>query len=498
MSVADCWLARAAAQAEASSKRPLIWAADAEGGAPYIFKDPKNPNRNIGFEVDIAAALAKELGRPITFRQYEFEKLIPGLERGEFDFAMNGLEITPDRQKRVRFSKPYYAFKLQLVTRRDEVRFASLQGCKDIKGLVGTLEDTAASRLLDQQHVRKKIYSGQVEPYKDLADKVVDAVLLDLPIANYYARKSIVTPEEPDLKFVGDLVGRGYYAIAFNPRDEALASEVDAALDRLFAQGTLRRVYQKWSLWNDNQEEFLTPGVFREDDEMPGVDEGDAGGFLGLLLDGAWMTVRITCWSFLLAVVIALPIALARLYGPWPLRTLATLYVEFFRGIPVLLLLVFLYYGLPAMARAYGLADDGITLKMDAFAAAVLGFGLNYAAYESEIYRAGIRAVPAGQWEAAGSLGMSGTLTFRRIILPQAIRIILPPMTNDLVALFKDTSVVSVIAVVELSKQYQILTKSTSDNLVSIALATAALYLIMSVPLGYLSRFLERRWALHD
>src|ERR687894_824016 len=96
--------------------------------------------------------------------------------------------------------------------------------------------------------------------------------------------------------------------------------------------------------------------------------------------------------------------------------------------------------------------------------------------------------IPRGQWEAAASLGMSGPLTFRRGILP--------PMTNDFVALFKDTSLVSIIAVVELSKQYQILTKSGGDYL-QIGLATAALYLVMSVPLGYLSRYLEHRWGAH-
>src|SRR5262249_44331942 len=148
-------------------------------------------------------------------------------------------------------------------------------------------------------------------------------------------------------------------------------------------------------------------------------------------------------------------------------------------------------FGLPAVSEYYGL---GLTLKLDAFHAAVLGFGLNYAAYEAEIYRAGIGAVPHGQWEAAASLGMSSALTFRRVILPQAIRLILPPMTTDFVALFKDTSVVSIIAVVELSKQYQILAKSTG-NYLELGLATASLYLIMSVPLGYLSRYLEKQWA---
>src|SRR5262249_56482340 len=120
--------------------------------------------------------------------------------------------------------------------------------------------------------------------------------------------------------------------------------------------------------------------------------------------------------------------ARAALYGGGLLGLLATLYVEFFRGIPVLLLLFFLYYGLPGIAEYYHLP---VSLRLEPMHAAVLGFGLNYAAYEAEIYRAGISAIPAGQWEAAASLGMSRALTFRRIILPQALRTILPPMTND-------------------------------------------------------------------
>jgi polar amino acid transport system substrate-binding protein len=224
--------------------------------------------------------------------------------------------------------------------------------------------------------------------------------------------------------------------------------------------------------------------------------------YLPLLLQGAGMTIYITVLGFLLAMALGLPIALTRLYAPAPFRWLATIYVEFFRGIPVLLLVWFLYFGLPAVSEElYHLlyphalpTDLPWTWKLAPLVAAILGFGLNYAAYEAEIYRAGIGAIPVGQWEAAASLGMSAPLTFRRIILPQAIRIILPPMTNDFIALFKDTSVVSVIAVVELTKQYQTLAKD-SMKYIEMGLVTALLYLVMSVPLGYLSRYLEKRWG---
>jgi polar amino acid transport system substrate-binding protein len=191
------------------------------------------------------------------------------------------------------------------------------------------------------------------------------------------------------------------------------------------------------------------------------------------------------------AALLGLPIALLRLYGPAPLRCAAMVYIEFFRGVPVLLLLYFLYYGLPVIAETYQLP---VSLKLRPLAAAILGFGLNYAAYQAEIYRAGIASIPIGQWEAGISLGMTRIHTFSRIILPQAVRVILPPTTNDLVALFKDTSIVSIIAVEELTKEYQILAKSSLMYL-EIGFVTAVLYLVMSVPLGHLSRCLERRWG---
>jgi polar amino acid transport system substrate-binding protein len=462
---------------------PLRWATDAEGGAPFIFKDPKDPDTNIGFEVDIVAELEKELGRAIEPRQYAFSSLILGVQRGDCDFAMNGIEITPDRKEKVLFSRPYYVFREQLVVRAAESRFADLEGCRRIGCLVGTLEDTAADRLLQAQGIADKMDDGVVEPYRDLALGRLDAVLLDLPIAIYYARPN------PDLKFAGAPMARGYYAIAMRKEDTALKASIDAALENMIRDGRLRAIYRKWGLWDDAQDALAAAtgdDILTESRRLWTFSR-----YAPLLLQGAGLTVLIAFLSFGLAILIALPIALSRLYGPAPMRWAATAYVEFFRGIPVLLLLYVLYYGLADLSTASGL---GATLRLQPIEAAILGLGLNYAAYEAEIYRAGISAVPHGQWEAAACLGMTGWLAFRRIILPQAVRTILPPMTGDFVALFKDTSIVSTIAVVELSKEYQILSKSSMKYL-EIGLLTAALYLLMSVPLGVLSRRLEAVWG---
>jgi len=234
----------------AEKVRPLRWAADAEGGAPYIFQDPADPHRVIGFEVDLAEALSQRLGRPIEWVQYDFMSLVAGLQRGDFDFAMNGLEVTPDRAKVVRFSRPYYVYTLQLVVRKDETRFQNLEELLALGGTVGTLEETAAQRLLEEMGFSPKLYGNQTEPYLDLELGRIDAVLMDLPIAVYFAKPN------PKLKFLGEPIGEGYYAIAFRKEDEALAAEVDRALDSLIADGTLRKIYEKWGLWNDAQEKL--------------------------------------------------------------------------------------------------------------------------------------------------------------------------------------------------------------------------------------------------
>jgi polar amino acid transport system substrate-binding protein len=133
-------------------------------------------------------------------------------------------------------------------------------------------------------------------------------------------------------------------------------------------------------------------------------------------------------------------------------------------------------------------------LSLPALGAAIFGLAINYSAYEAEIYRAGLQAVPRGQMEAALALGMSQTLALRRVVVPQAARIVVPPITNDFIAMFKDTSVCSVITVMELTKQYSVQRNDTGATL-ELAALTALLYLLMSIPLARLASYLEHRMA---
>jgi len=453
----------------------ILWGSDAEGGAPYAFLDPKDPTKLVGFEVDIAEAIARELGVKMKQSQNAWDSLVPALERGDFDFAMNGIEITAARGEKVLFSIPYYIYTEQLVVRKDE---RAIQDVHDLKGKkVGTLSGAVAQDILmNMGGVDLRIYAGQVEPYEDLALGRIDAVLLDLPIAAYYGKQN------PKLKYAGRPIGEGYYGIAVRKGDDDLRKAIDEILVRLLTSGELRKIYEKWDLWNDAQEKLHrnikdTTGYAALEE----TKKKSLSAFFPMLLKGAGITIGISAASMALAVTLGLLITLMRLYGRPPFSTLATVYIEIYRGTPLLIQLYILYYGLP-----------NIGISLSPVVAAFLGLGMNYAAYEAELYRAGISAVPKGQMEAALSLGMTQGMALHRIILPQAFRIALPGVTNDFIALFKDSSLVSIIALVELTKTYTILA-ATTLRFFEFGLIVAVLYFAMSYPLSVLARRLEER-----
>jgi len=457
----------------------LLWGSDAEGGAPYVFPDPNGPSRLIGFEVDLARAIARELGVEARQAQNAWDSLIPALERGDFDIALNGLEITPSRRQVVLFSLPYYIYTTQLAVRKDEERIREMG---DLRGrTVGTLSGSVAQEILQAvPNVTIRVYTGQAEPYEDLVIGRIDAVLMDSPIAAYYAKPN------PALRYAGPPAGEGEYGIALRRADGELKAAVDEILIRLHRSGELRAIYEKWGLWNEAQERLrdrLEAGAravdLEESRKAPLVT------FLPTLLKGAGITVGISVVSMAIAVTLGLFLTLVRLYGTRWMAAFATAYIEFYRGTPLLVQLYILYYGLP---------NIGITLSP--LAAAFIGLGMCYAAYEAELYRAGINAVPKGQMESALSLGMSRNRALRWVVLPQALRIATPGITNDFIALFKDSSLVSVIAMVELTKTYNILA-ATTLRFFELGLVVAILYFAMSYPLSLMARRLEEKLKGH-
>jgi polar amino acid transport system substrate-binding protein len=206
--------------------------------------------------------------------------------------------------------------------------------------------------------------------------------------------------------------------------------------------------------------------------------------FLPMIGKAAITTIEISILSMVLAIVFGLLIALIRVYAPKPFSSLAVLYIEVMRGTPLLIQLYFIYFALPTFG-----------INISPFLAAVIGLGLNYSAYEAENYRAGLFSVPRGQMEAAMSLGMTRNQALRHIIIPQAIRLVIPPITNDFISLLKDSSLVSVITMVELTKLYSQLA-STYYDYMGTGIIIAAVYLLIGLPFVKLSKMAENHFAL--
>jgi polar amino acid transport system substrate-binding protein len=489
--------ARVSAQAP-----PLKWGGDAEGGAPYVEADPDNPQHMVGFDVEIAELVAASMGRTAEFHQIAFTSLDQSARRGDFEIGLSGIEDTPARRATLAVSDPYYEFREVLTVRaRDQARFTALADLKGRK--VGTLGGTLAYEILLEAEKTSGItavsYDDDVHPYSDLLLGRLDAVLLDNVLANRAMRRNSGLFTHPDP------VAVGHYVVIAPPSATELRDRVNGVLRQAMRDGTLEKIFRKWSVWNEDQPRLFARVMAANPASATGP-EGRAGGvsvpgagvpgavapiagasagamarYLPSLFRAAIVTLVLSCLSMALAVSLGIGIAIARVYGAGPVTLAFTTYVEVMRGTPVLLQLFVIYYGL---------AD---VIRLPAFAAALLGLGLNYAAYESEIYRSALESVPKGQLEAARILGFSTFQALRLIRAPQAFRFALAPMTNDFVALLKDSSLVSVLTVVELTKQTQIFATNVGSWAIP-GVACGALYLAMSLPLSQLARHLERRW----
>jgi len=486
MRVAAALLAFAPVSIVHAQSPELRWGGDAEGGAPFVEASAADPARVEGFDVDVAALLASGLGRSPRFIQTGFTTLDAAAARGDFDVALSGIEDTPARRARLAVTIPYYEFREILTVRAaDRDRYRSLA---DLRGRrIGTLGATLAYDLLVAAQTREGIvpvtYEDDVHPYSDLALGRVDAVVLDFILARRGVLRNADLVNQPDPLAVGHYVG------LLGPTQTVLRDRMNDILRDAMRDGRLEAIFRRWNVWNEDQPRLYArlQGDGGQDVGIRDQGSGNRGvwaeavRYLPSLLNAAVITVLLSGLSMALAVGVGVLIASGRIYGSALLRAALTTYVEVIRGTPLLLQLFVLYFGLAPF------------VQLPAFVAALLGLGLNYAAYESEIYRGALEAVPAGQLDAARTLGFTERQTLLLVRAPQAFRLALAPMTNDFVALLKDSSLVSVITVVELTKQTSIFAANIGSWVLPGAMC-AALYLILSLPLARLARRLERSW----
>lgn len=425
-----------------------------------------------GFDIDLGAAIARELGVKARFINASFDGIFPALQNGTFDAVMSAVTITPDRSASMLFSDPYYDSGQLIVVNQDR---QGINTPDDLKGkTVGVQINTTAQFDLEKREgVKVAKYNTIDLALLDLRNRRIDAVVTDAPVLKYMIFQSF-----RELKPVGRRFTDEKFGVALAQESEDLRLEINKALKKIKETGEYDRIHEKW--FGEAAEKAAQQEAQRAKPKV--FDLGIIRRTLSFFLRGVWLTAKLALLSLGLGLPIGLLLSLMRVQSSRLIMAPAALYVEVMRGTPLLVQILFIYFVLPYFG-----------IYLPAFVSGIIALTLNCAAYISEIFRAGILSIDVGQMEAARSLGMTYSQAMRRIILPQTFRRVVPPLTNEGIALLKDSSLVSVIGLTELARTGQELASRYAAPL-TIWPVVAVFYLILTFPLTRVAEYLERRW----
>ena len=416
-------------------------------------------NKLTGYDVEFMEALGRKAGVRIQFVEVPWDSMFAALSSGRIDVVANQVTKNPERQGLYDLSTPYIETTGVVVVAEDDDSVKKLSDIKDKRAgqnLTSNWAETAkanGAQVVGVDSMDKAI--------QNLRQGSVDVVVNDkLAVRNFLA-----TTDNPGVKIVAETDDKSESVLAAR-KNSGYMPALNKGINELKADGTSQRLYDKY--FNPKAEPITDWKMIREN-----------------AWPMAWaaikVTIPLTIISFVIGLIIALGVAIARM-STNPLAFLpARLFISIFRGIPVLVLLLLIYFGLPQFGW-----------KLAPFTAAVIGFSLNVAGYGAEIIRAAIQSVPRGQWEAARTIGMDHRTTLRRVIIPQAARTAVPPLSNTLIDLVKSTSLASAILVVELLRQAQIAAAPTFKFFTLYSLA-ALYYWLISVVLSFFQARIEKR-----
>jgi len=456
-----------------------------------------------GFDIDLGNAIGQELGVRVRWKNMEWAGVLGSLENRLADAIMSGMTITEERkQKGYGFSRPYFLSGQAIVRRKGD---GAIRGPDDLKNRTVAVQiETTGQEAVEKLGLPPE----RIHKFKRLQDALLDvrngrsaAAVGDLPALLDIIRKGYAE----ELEVAGGVFVHENLGIATRRGERELIAAINRALDTIIAEGRYAQIYRRWIDRSfttahvadldrvKDQGTLTTTAATSESPAAPTAPVPGSGSAFGIrwplmqealpwLLRGAWMTLYLTLATLLIGIPAGLLVALARLSPFRPLSLVAMAYVEVIRGTPLLMQIYVIYFVLPAF-----------NIRIPEIASALTALSVNAAAYIAEIFRAGIQSIDVGQMEAARALGMDYRAAMRWVILPQTMRRVLPPLTNEGIALLKDSSLVSVISISELMMvgiQYA----TTTGSPTTIYLAVALFYLAMTLPLTYLARRLEAKW----
>ena len=459
-----------AGQKATPTKDKYIIASDSSF-APFVFQD--DSNQYTGIDMELIKAIAKDQGFTVEVTNPGFDAAINSVQTGQADGIIAGMSVTDARKKTFDYSDPYYTANSILAVKDS----SNIKSYEELKGkTVGVKTGTASQTFLEENKSKYgysiKTFSDAASMYDSLNTGSVAAVMDDEPVVKYAIKqgKKLKTPIE------GTPSGQVAFAVKKGSNPE-LIEMFNNGLANLKESGKYQEILDKY---------------LASEEKESTVDESTIWGLLQNnyqeLLKGLGVTIALALISFAIAMVIGIIFGMFSVSPYKPLRWIAEIFVDVIRGIPLMIVAAFIFWGIPNLIESM----TGQQSPINAFVAGTIALSLNAGAYIAEIVRGGIQAVPVGQMEASRSLGISYSKTMQKIILPQATKIMLPNFVNQFVIALKDTTIVSAIGLAELFKTGKDIIARNYQSFRMYAIL-AVLYLIIITLLTRLAKRLEKR-----
>ena len=443
--------------------------------APFVFQNDQS--KYTGIDMELIKAIAKDQGFTLEISNPGFDAAVSDVQNGNADGMIAGMTITDARKATFDFSDPYYTTNSILAVQES----SKISSYEDLKGkTVGVKNGTASQTFLEENKSKYgykiKTFSDGASMYDSLNSGSVAAIMDDEPVIKYAIKqgRKFKTPIE------GTPSGQTAFAVQKDSNPE-LIEMFNNGLANLKESGEYQKILDKY-LSSDSDETT----------DSTSVDETTIWGLLQnnykQLLSGLGVTIALALLSFAIAMVIGIIFGMFSVSPYKWLRWTAEIFVDVIRGIPLMILAAFIFWGIPNLIESM----TGHQSPINDFLAGTIALSLNAAAYIAEIVRGGIQAVPAGQMEASRSLGISYSKTMRKIILPQATKLMLPNFVNQFVIALKDTTIVSAIGLVELFQTGKIIIARNYQSFKMYAIL-AVFYLVIITLLTRFAKQLEKR-----
>lgn len=439
---------------------------------PYEFvKNINGKSTVVGMDIEVGQKIARDMGVKLVVRAMDFDSLLVALETGKIDMVISGMSATPKRAKSVDFSNVYFKSGQNLLIRSEDKGkyhdYRSFAG-KAIGAQTGSIQ---ANLVKDQaKNVKLKTMDKDSDLILGLKTRKFDAVAVDTATSQAFAKNTSGIMSIPS-GFKLDTVGS---AIAFHKGAKSLVKAANKSISEIKRQNLINKEYLP------KAGRYLANGKTKKEVQA----SNSMWAYKDFFIAGVGYTLFISAISVFFGFLLGALLAFMRLSHNRIAHSIATAYIEFVRGTPLMVQLLFIYFGL------------GLVVNIPALLSGIIAVALNSAAYVAEVIRSGINSISVGQAEASRSLGLSKTKTMRYVIMPQAMKNIWPALGNEFVSLIKESSIVSVIGVKDLIYQSRIVQADTYRGVMPLVI-TMILYFIITFGLSSLMKIFERKMN-HD